>query len=78
MIISFQFKCGVKKQEEDNLKECMRYFHECYRPIEEAKRYSQNEAQRVEARILEADVFIQMCVAESKKAIQTGMLQFLS
>ncbi|XP_013390038.1 uncharacterized protein LOC106158541 [Lingula anatina] len=65
------FHLGVTALENGDITECLNYMAECYQPIEETKRVADDEIMK-EVDVLEKDVFMQKCVAESIKARKTA------
>lgn len=67
------FKAGVTALSEGQPKQCLDMMRECYRPIEEVKRFGHDDASMMsEARVYEEDVFVHQCIAESIQARLIG------
>ncbi len=67
------FHESVRKLVDTDFKACLKYLHECYRPIEEAARAGRSQKDiMVEVHVLREDVRLNTCTAESRQAISTG------
>ncbi|XP_067650439.1 uncharacterized protein [Haliotis asinina] len=65
------FKCGITVLQVGNYKECLSYMRDCNFPLNEARRFGSG-CVLSEVDLLEKDVFIHTCVAESVQARETG------
>ena len=67
------FKAGVSELAKGNYKQCLALMHECYHPVEEARRYGHRDPfVSGEVAVYEGDIFLQQCTAESIQACSTG------
>ncbi|XP_057292718.1 uncharacterized protein LOC130621447 [Hydractinia symbiolongicarpus] len=65
-IASMRFHYGISSFNKKDYKTCLYQMQECYRPIEEARRHGRNHTYViVEANVMEQDIFLNTCVAES-------------
>ena len=67
------FKAGISELSAGRYKECLKLMHECYTPIEEARRYGHHDPFiEAEVRVYNEDIFIHQCTSESIQARVTG------
>ncbi|XP_061188601.1 uncharacterized protein LOC133196757 [Saccostrea echinata] len=67
------FHCGITAIQNKDFKRGLYEMRDCYMPINEAKRLQGDKANlQAEVRILEEDVFMHQCMAESLQAISVG------
>ena len=66
------FHHAVKLLQGEDFKGALKRARDCYRPIEEAKRLNQSDSCAAEIRVLEKDVHILTCSAESVQACKRG------
>ncbi len=67
------FAISVNMLEQKKYKEALHFLKECYYPVEELKRLAcGDDFVETEASVLEEDILLQTCVAESLQAIFTG------
>ena len=67
------FKAGVSELAKGKYKECLAFMHECYHPVEEARRYGHCDPfVTTEVAVYEGDIFLHQCTAESIQARSTG------
>ncbi|KAK3879671.1 hypothetical protein Pcinc_015779 [Petrolisthes cinctipes] len=69
------FKSAVLALDKKNFRDSLSLLKECYRPVEEAKKYgsrSGNKYVLFEVEVIEKDVFLQTCIAESIQARVIG------
>ena len=70
------FHEAVVKLQEGNVRQCLSHLKECYRPVEEARKAGGQRSEHVtsEVNVLEADCFLQTCIAESVQARSIGKI----
>jgi tetratricopeptide (TPR) repeat protein len=67
------FHCSISAVAKEDFKKSLTLLRDCYYPIQEARRLGQGRQDiQTEVAILEEDVFLQQCVAESLQARSTG------
>lgn len=72
-LVDATFKAGAVELLEGRYKECLALMHECYQPIEEARKYGQSHPHITsEVSVYEMDVLLQQCTAESIQARSIG------
>ncbi|XP_052812133.1 uncharacterized protein LOC128239523 isoform X2 [Mya arenaria] len=67
-----QFHRGIVAIQDKDYKKCLNAMRECYMPINEAGRISPEEQIQTEVRVLEQDVLMHTCMAESMQARDIG------
>eukprot|EP00057_Strongylocentrotus_purpuratus_P008808 XP_011663282.1 PREDICTED: uncharacterized protein LOC100890018 isoform X1 [Strongylocentrotus purpuratus] len=67
------FHEGLTAWQDGEYKECYRFMRECYFPVQEAERLCEGDCSiKSEIAVLQEDVYIHTCVAESSMARATG------
>ncbi|XP_028392853.1 uncharacterized protein LOC114517357 [Dendronephthya gigantea] len=67
------FKAGVSALSKGKYKDCLTLMHDCYYPVEEARRFSNSDPfVTTEVSVYEIDIFVHQCTAESIQARTTG------
>ena len=67
------FKTGISEMSAGRHKESKKLMHECYMPVEEARRHGHHDPIiETEVRIFDEDIFMHLCTCESIQAQITG------
>ena len=73
-IAQMRFRHGISSLQKDDYKVCLYQMHECYRPIEEARKFGKDQQYiMTEVNVMDQDVFVHTCIAESAQARLKGM-----